>query len=146
MLNKNLRIGIASDHAGYELKQKLVDYLKETQTQVTDYGANSTESVDYPDFAQKLVGGIEHLDIDYGILICGSGIGMSICANRHKFVRAALCYNTEAAELSRKHNDANILVLGAKFSVIEDSKNMLDVFFSTEFQGGRHSRRVGKIS
>ena len=144
MFSKELKIGIASDHAGYELKQQLIDHAKELKLPIIDYGTNSVESVDYPDFAKKLAIGIELGDINYGVLICGSGIGMSISANRNKFVRAALCYNIETAKLSREHNNANVLVLGARFTSFEDSKNIMNTFLTTEFQGGRHLQRINK--
>jgi ribose 5-phosphate isomerase B len=144
MLGKELKIGIASDHAGYELKQKIIDHIKELNLPVIDYGTNSVESVDYPDFAKKLAIGIELNDINYGVLICGSGIGMSMSANRSRFVRAALCHNIETAKLSREHNNANVLVLGARFTSFEDSKNIMNAFLTTEFQGGRHFQRINK--
>ncbi|WP_323732803.1 ribose 5-phosphate isomerase B [Candidatus Bandiella euplotis] len=142
-MKKKNKIGIASDHAGYELKRELLCYLEET---VVDYGTYNDEPVDYPDLAAELVKDIELGQINYGILICGSGIGMSICANRNKFARAALCYSMEAAKLAREHNDANILVLGARFTPFEDSKNILDIFLNTKFDGGRHLRRIKKYS
>ncbi len=112
---------------------------------VIDYGTDSKAPVDYPDFAKKLLTGIGSDAIDFGILICGSGIGMSIYTNRNKSARAALCYNTELVKLAREHNDANILVLGARFTSFEDSKEMVKVFLTAKFQGGRHLIRVQKI-
>ena len=145
MIIEKPKIGFASDHAGYELKQKLVMYIEnEVGLHVTDYGTNSTTPVDYPNFAKKLIIEIESNAIDLGVLICGSGIGMSICANRNEFIRAALCHNEELARLAREHNDANVLVLGAKFIALQNSKKVLKMFLTAQFQGGRHLRRIKK--
>ena len=146
MKTKKLKIGFASDHAGYQLKQKLITYIKdEVRLAITDYGTDSEKSVDYPDFAKKLMVGIEFNIIDFGVLICSSGIGMSICANRNQFVRATLCHNAELAKLAREHNNANVIALGASFISFEDSKKIVEAFLTAEFQGGRHLRRVQKI-
>lgn len=142
-----MKIGIANDHAGCELKEQIVKYLENELNinTVNNFGTNTGEPVDYPDYAKKIVAAIESKDIDYGILICGSGIGMSICANRNRHVRAALCYNSELAKLSREHNDANVLVLGAKFISFEETKTIVKSFLTFEFQEGRHSKRVKEL-
>ncbi len=133
-----MSIFIASDHAGFELKE----YLK-TQFNLLDLGTHSSESCDYPVFAKKLVARLK--DDDKGILICGTGIGMSIAANRFKNIRAALCFNEEMAKLARQHNDANILVLGARIISPETAKTCVEKFLSTDFEGGRHQRRLELI-
>jgi ribose 5-phosphate isomerase B len=142
-----MKIGIANDHAGCELKRQIVKYLKNELniSAVNNFGTDTDKSVDYPDYAKKIIIAIESKNIDYGILICGSGIGMSICANRNNHVRAALCYNSEIAKLSREHNDANVLVLGAKFISFEEAKTIIKSFLTSEFQTGRHLKRVEKL-
>jgi ribose 5-phosphate isomerase B len=147
MQNKNLTIGIASDHAGFKLKQQLIKYMRNTlKLIVIDHGADNEKSVDYPDFAAKIIVQIESGDVEYGILICGSGIGMSICANRSKHVRGAICNNREVAKLARQHNDANVLILGARVVSFEDSKDIVRNFFASDFEGGRHAKRIAKIN
>lgn len=142
-----MKIGIANDHAGCELKRRIVKYLKNELNIniVNNFGTDTDKSVDYPDYAKKIITAIEHKNIDYGILICGSGIGMSICANRNNHVRAALCYNSELAELSREHNNANVLVLGARYISIEEAKIIIKSFLTSEFQKGRHLSRINKV-
>lgn len=138
------RIFIASDHAGFTLKESLINEFKELQ--IIDLGCNSeTESVDYPDFAQKLSKEISS-NTDFGILICGSGIGISIAANRFNHIRAALCHNEISAELSRAHNNANVICLGARFTESQDAIAAVKTFLNTEFEDGRHGRRVKKLS
>lgn len=145
MLNKK-NILIASDHAGFEMKEFLGKYLKSQKYKVDDCGTNSSkEPVDYPDYAHKLCGFIKLGKAEKGILICGSGIGMSIAANKHKNIRAALCTSVEMAETSRKHNDANVLVLGSRITTNELAKDIVDMFLKTKFEGGRHKTRVEKI-
>ena len=146
-LNNTMKIGIANDHAGCELKRQIVEYLKNELniSAVNNFGADIDKSVDYPDYAKKVVAAIESKNIDYGILICGSGIGMSICANRNKYVRAALCNNSELAKLSREHNDANVLVLGARYIHIEEAKVTVKTFLTSKFQAGRHRSRIDKL-
>ena len=136
------KIVIASDHAGFELKASLKQSLQDEGYEVLDLGAHNTESVDYPDFAAALAGAIRDGEAERGILICGTGIGISIAANRHPGIRAALCHDTTGARLSRQHNDANVLVLGARMVGAEVAKDCVATFFSTPFEGGRHSRRV----
>jgi len=138
-------IAIAADHAGVDMKMQLVKDLQALGYQVLDLGTHSTESVDYPDIAHALVKEIELGKAARGVLLCGSGIGMSIAANRHSGIRAALCHTALEAKLSRKHNDANILVMGARIIGIESAKDALRSFLSTSFEGGRHKRRVDKI-
>ena len=140
-MNKNLLI--ASDHAGYDLKKALIDNMDENLFE--DLGTNSNESVDYPDYAIKVINIIKKNPYKKGILICGSGIGMSITANRHIGIRAALCFNPEMAELTRKHNDANILVLPGRFMDINTAKSCIDNFINTDFDGNRHVNRLKKI-
>jgi ribose 5-phosphate isomerase B len=134
---------IASDHAGYELKQKLLEHFPELKFE--DLGPNSTESVNYTDYAHRLATMIEQGEADRGVLICGSGVGVSITANRHAGVRAALCWQTEIARLCRQHNDANVLCLPARFISIEQAIEMLNVFVNEPFEGGRHQTRVSSI-
>lgn len=145
LLNE-IKIGMASDHAGVELKQYLLDFLKEKGCDVSDFGTNSIESCDYPDFAHPLAEAVEQNKCDYGIAICGSGNGISMTLNKHQQVRAALCWDTPLAELARQHNDANILSLPARFISTEKAVEMVLAFFSTDFEGGRHQNRVDKIA
>lgn len=139
-------IGIACDHAGPELKAILVADLKAAGFGVLDLGTDGPDSVDYPDFADKLAAAIKKGDVRRGVLICGTGIGISIAANRHRHVRAALAHNTTAAKLSRLHNDANVLALGARVIGSEVARDCLKVFLETEFEGGRHQRRIDKMT
>lgn len=139
-----MKVAIASDHAGFELKEKIKNYFS-NKIQIFDFGTNSIDSVDYPDFAIELSKDVANKKFDFGILICGSGIGMSIVANKINGIRAAVCINTELAKLSRLHNNANILCMGAKFTVFEEAKNMIEIFLNTKFEEGRHTRRVEKI-
>lgn len=133
----------ACDHAGFELKEELIRYCNDLGLNSIDLGTNSTEPTDYTDMAVKLC---ESIKFDqYGVLICGSGIGMSIKANRFSYVRAALCADRRYAELARQHNDSNVLVLGARLIDKDDAKEMFKIFFSTKFQGGRHLLRVQKL-
>ena len=139
------KILIASDHGGFELKQQLKAYLQQKGFDVVDYGTNNMDSVDYPDYAKLLVEGIKAKTADKGILICTSGIGMSIAANRYPFIRAALVHIPEEAHLSRAHNNANVLVFGAKFVTPEMAEKCLDEFLTTKFEGGRHCARVDAL-
>lgn len=138
-------IAIGSDHAGYELKEKIKRCLKENNKAYIDFGTNSTDSCDYPDFAKEVSKYVSQNENSKGILVCGSGIGVSIVANKTKNVRAALCYSSECAELSRKHNNANVLCLGARFIDFETAKEIIKSFLNTDFEGGRHLNRVNKI-
>jgi len=138
-------IGITSDHAGFELKEYLKNYLTQKGYHVKDYGPDSDKSSDYPDFAHPLAYSIIDKTIEIGISICGSGNGISMTLNKHKEIRAALCWNKNIAELARSHNNANICSLPARFISKDEAKDIVEIFFSTEFEGGRHLRRVNKI-
>jgi len=140
-----VKIAVASDHAGYRLKEYIKEFLKREGYQVLDLGTNSPESVDYPDYAAKLAELVSKSRVDRGILICGTGIGMSIVANKFPGVRAALCWSEETAALSRRHNNANVLCLGGRVLKPEEAVRILKVWLSTEFEGGRHLRRIEKI-
>ncbi len=140
-----MKIAVASDHAGYRLKEYIKEFLKREGYQVLDLGTNSPESVDYPDYAAKLAELVSKSRVDRGILICGTGIGMSIVANKFPGVRAALCWSEETAALSRRHNNANVLCLGGRVLKPEEAVRILKVWLSTEFEGGRHLRRIEKI-
>jgi ribose 5-phosphate isomerase B len=139
------RIPIAADHAGFEMKQKLVSVLRKLGYEPDDLGATSPEPSDYPDYAHPVAHAISSGAAKRGVLLCGSGIGMDIVANRHPHVRAALAWNPEIAQLSRRHNDSNILVLPSRFMSEEDAEASLRAWLDTAFEGGRHERRVEKI-
>ncbi len=141
-----MRLALGSDHRGLELKDKVVDYLKANGHTIQDLGCYSTDSADYPDYASAVAESVASGQSDYGILICATGIGMSITANKHKGVRAALCCSPELATRARRHNDANVLCLGADFVSTEEALKTVSNFISTEFEGGRHQRRLDKIS
>ena len=146
-MQKKPRILIASDHAGFFLKQLLIEKLSATGFTFEDLGCNSAEkSVDYPDYAQKLAKKITDKKAQFGILICGSGVGISIAANRFPAVRAALCTNAKTAKLSRQHNNANVLCLGARLISETTALAAAKAFLTTEFEGERHERRVAKLS
>lgn len=138
-------VAIAADHAGFELKGELKQELAAMGFEVLDLGTVSEDSVDYPDFADALAEALDSGRVGRGVLVCGSGIGIAMAANRHKGVRAAPCRDVTAARLSRQHNDANVLALGARLVGVEVAKECLRTFFSTEFEGGRHQRRVDKM-
>jgi ribose 5-phosphate isomerase B len=138
-------IAIAADHAGFDLKDTLSEELRQAGFKVLDLGTNSAESVDYPDFADALAGAVTDGRVTRGVLVCGSGIGISMAANRHKGVRAALCRDATDARLAREHNDANVLVLGGRITGIEVARDCLKAFLTTPFAGGRHAKRVQKL-
>ena len=140
-----MSIGVASDHAGYELKTKVIKHLESKGCVVHDFGTDSAESVDYPDYAHKLASAVENGSCQVGIAICGSGNGVNMTVNHHRKVRGALCWTPEIAALARQHNDANIISLPARFIEASIALQMVDVFLSTDFEGGRHQRRVEKI-
>jgi len=140
-----MKLAAASDHAGYELKEDIKKYLESDGHTVEDFGCYDTESCDYPDYAQRLCEAILAGACERGVLICGTGLGMSYAANRYKGIRAALCMNTEMARLSRSHNDANVLVLGARLIEPSVARDTLRVWLDTPFEGGRHLRRIQKI-
>lgn len=139
-------IAIAADHAGYDLKSALIPELRALGYEVLDLGTGGHESVDYPDFAEALAQAIEGGRAKRGVLICGTGIGVATAANRHRSIRAAVCHDGTTARLARQHNDANVLALGGRVLGAEVAKDCLRIFLSTEFEGGRHARRVAKLS
>lgn len=139
-------VAVAADHGGYELKAALLPELRTLGFEVLDLGTNSTESVDYPNFANAVADALGSGRAQRGMLICGTGIGMSIAANRHRHVRCALAHDVTTAQLARQHNDANVLALGARVLGIEGAKACLRMFFTTAFEGGRHARRVAQLS
>ena len=138
-------IGLACDHAGFELKQYVIDYLKEKQISFKDYGTYSTECCDYPDFAHALACGIEQGEVKQGIAICGSGEGISMTLNKHQGIRAALVWDPEIAHMTRLHNDANVLAMPGRYIDTETARKIMDEFLNTPFEGGRHIRRIEKI-
>ena len=145
-LNKIFKTAcIASDHAGYKLKEDIKNYLIDKKMSVFDIGPYNDNSVDYPDYAKKLGNRIKLKKSDVGILVCGSGTGMAISANKIKSIRAAVCYNTKSTRLSRQHNNANIIALGSRLTKKDLSLKLVEIFFKTKFEGGRHLRRVKKI-
>ena len=138
-------IGLASDHAGFALKQSVKSYLDEKDIPYRDYGTDSEASCDYPDYAHELAKGIESGEVYPGIAICGSGQGISMTLNKHQGVRAGVCWNPEIGQLIRQHNDANVLVMPGRFVDNNTARQIMDKFFSVPFEGGRHARRVEKI-
>jgi ribose 5-phosphate isomerase B len=142
---KELKVAICNDHAGYELKLELVEKLKNQLAEIKDFGCFSAESCDYPDFAHPMASAVEKGDFDFGIAICGTGNGISMTANKHQGIRAALCWKKEIAALAREHNDANVISLPARFVSAEEAYEMVMTFLTTDFEGGRHQRRVDKI-
>ena len=140
-----MKIAIGGDHAGYQYKETIKKFLEDKNHEIVDFGPENEESCDYPDIAHPLANYVESAKADLGIAICGSGNGISMTLNKHQNIRAALCWNTELAELARLHNDANVLSLPARFISIELALECVDKFITTEFEGGRHLRRVNKI-
>lgn len=140
-----MKITFGADHGGFKLKSALVKFARDLGYEVVDIGTFSNKSVDYPDFAKKVAKEVADDDTDAGVLVCRTGIGMSISANKVAGARAALCYSQKVAELSRSHNDANILCLGADFIELEEAKRIFSKWVNTRFEGGRHKIRVGKI-
>ncbi|MCP3887558.1 MAG: ribose 5-phosphate isomerase B [Desulfobulbaceae bacterium] len=141
-----MKIALGSDHGGFELKEVLKTYLLQSNYDIIDVGCLTKESVDYPDFADKVVQQIGTDECQLGILICGTGIGMSIAANRKNYIRAANCYDEHTAKMSREHNNANVLCLGARVLGKEKALAIVDTWIGTEFSGGRHQRRIEKFS
>ena len=139
-------IGLACDHAGYQMKEELKVFLSEQGYQVKDFGTNSEESMDYPDVAHPLANSVESGECEFGIALCGSGNGISMTLNKHQQIRAALCWNSELAALAKQHNNANILSLPARFISLEEAKNIVRSYIDATFEGGRHQRRVEKIA
>lgn len=140
-----MKIVIGADHAGFELKSNVIGHLKANGHLVSDQGTFSEERADYPDFAHKVAEVVLAGEADFGVLMCGSGNGIAISANKHKGIRAALCWNSEIAALARQHNDANILVLPARYIAVDEAFKCIDVFLAEKFEGGRHQARVSKI-
>lgn len=143
---KKLKIAIGGDHAGFALKAKVVEHLREKGHEVTDYGTYSEESTDYPDFAHPVSKGVQEKVFDFGVLICGSANGINMTANKYPGIRSAICWKVEVAELARLHNDANIIALPARFIEAEEGIKAVDKFLETDFEGGRHQKRVDKIN
>jgi ribose 5-phosphate isomerase B len=144
-LSKPLAIG--SDHAGFEYKAKLINYLRDEKgIALRDFGTYSADSVDYPDFAHPVANAVESGEYSFGILLCGSANGVAISANKHAQIRAAICWENEIAQLARMHNNANVLCIPARFVTLDAAKQMIDTFIATAFEGGRHATRVDKIA
>jgi len=143
-MKQGLKLAIGGDHAGFEFKQAITDFL--SGQEVKDFGPYSADSCDYPDFAHPVALAVESGECDFGILICGSGNGVAMTANKHQGIRAAICWNEELADRARSHNNANILCLPARHISLEEAKKIVEIFFTTEFEGGRHANRVDKIS
>ena len=141
-----MKISIANDHAGTEYKKFLQNYLTNLGHEVKNFGTDSSDSVDYPDFAHPLANSVTSKETELGILICGSGNGIAMSANKHADIRAAICWNEELAALARQHNNANVICIPARFVTQELAQKMVETFLKTEFEGGRHQTRVEKIS
>jgi ribose 5-phosphate isomerase B len=146
MVDLNKRIAIGSDHAGFKMKEYLITNLENEGYHFQDFGTDSEESVDYPDYIHPLAKAIDEGSLEKGIILCGTANGVAITANKYKKVRAAVCWNEKVVVFSRQHNDANVLALPARFISCEEALNFVRLFFTTEFEGGRHERRVQKIS
>jgi len=140
-----LSIGIASDHAGFELKSEIIKFLEKQGCVVYDYGTHSPQSVDYPDFAHPLASAVESGACEFGVAVCGSGNGINMVVNHHQNIRGALCWQSEIAHLARQHNDANILSLPARFISKNAALEIVKTFFASDFKGGKHQKRVEKI-
>ena len=144
-MEKKLKIAIGCDHAGFEFKKMIIERLRNDAFMITDFGTNSTNSVDYPDFVHPLSISIESGETDFGILICGTANGVAMTANKHKGIRAAVAWKTELASLARRHNDANVICIPSRFIEIEPAMAIIREFLTTGFDGGRHEARVEKI-
>ncbi|MCX6208516.1 MAG: ribose 5-phosphate isomerase B [Bacteroidetes bacterium] len=144
--NIQLPIAIGCDHAGFEYKQQIIDWLQHSNFIVKDFGTNSLASVDYPDFAHPVASSVENSETAFGILLCGSANGVAITANKHQHIRAGLCWNNEVAKLVRQHNNANIICIPARFVTLETAIDMINIFMQTNFEGGRHQNRIDKIN
>ncbi len=142
---KKEKVAVASDHAGYEQKQKILDYLNQMDISYKDLGTYSAEPSDYPDFGHALANAVASGEYDFGISLCGSGNGINMTANKHQDIRSALCWNTEIAALAKKHNNANIIAIPARFVSEEEAIDILEAFRSSSFEGGRHTGRINKI-
>lgn len=141
-----MKISIGNDHAGTEYKKAIVKHLTDKGIEIINHGTDSTDSVDYPDFVHPVANDVENGICDLGIIICGSGNGVAITANKHQKIRAALCWTKEIAVLARQHNNANIISIPARFTAIQQAIEMVDTFLATDFEGGRHQSRIDKIS
>jgi ribose 5-phosphate isomerase B len=141
-----MKIAIGNDHAGTDYKLEIVKFLQNKGYTVLNFGTNSNKSVDYPDFIHPVANEVEKGEADFGIIICGSGNGAQITANKHQNIRAALCWNNELVSLARQHNNANVLSIPARFVSIQQALGFVDIFLNTKFEGGRHQNRVQKIS
>jgi ribose 5-phosphate isomerase B len=139
------KIAFACDHAGYELKLDIIRYVQAKGYEVADFGTNSTDSCDYPDYAHPCASAVESGDCDFGIAMCGSGNGIQMTLNKHQGIRAALCWIPEIAALAKQHNNANILVMPARFVSVEEAHAIVDAYLDAEYEGGRHQRRIDKI-
>lgn len=141
-----LKLAFGADHAGFELKEHLKEYISGQVASVEDFGTYSTDSTDYPDYAHKVAQAVEDGTVDFGILICGSGNGINMAANKHAGIRSALSWTDEIAAMARKHNNANVLALPGRYVSTDEGRKILDAFLREEFEGGRHQRRVDKIN
>lgn len=141
-----MKISIGNDHAGPDYKKAIVQYLEEKGYTIMNHGTDTFESVDYPDFGHEVAYDVQMKKADFGIVICGSGNGIAMTANKHQDVRAALCWTKEIAELARQHNDANVISIPARYTSIPQAVAMVDTFLNTAFEGGRHANRVNKIA
>jgi ribose 5-phosphate isomerase B len=141
-----MKIAIGNDHAGPDYKKAIVTFLEAQGIQVTNYGTDTFDSVDYPDFGHPVAVDVEEKKVDFGIIICGSGNGIAMSANKHQGVRAALCWTKEISALARQHNDANVLSIPARYTSIQQAIEIVATFLQTEFEGGRHANRVNKIA
>ncbi|MBB1285902.1 ribose 5-phosphate isomerase B [Flavisolibacter sp. BT320] len=144
--NRSKPIAIGADHAGFDYKTQIITFLEEKGFSVKDLGTYSSDSTDYPDFAHPVASAVERGEASFGILVCGSANGVAITANKHQNIRAAICWLQEIAQLARQHNNANVICLPARFVSVAEANAMVDTFLSTEFEGGRHATRVGKIA
>lgn len=140
-----IKVAIGSDHGGFELKDGLIEHYKNSDVNMEDIGTYSLESCDYPDIANKVVEKVLNKEVDFGILICGTGVGISIAANRHKGIRAAIVYNDFVAKVVKQHNNANILVFGGRTMELNDVIRYIDIYRNSDFEGGRHERRIEKL-
>ena len=141
-----MKIAIGGDHAGFDYKSRIKSFLEKNNHEVLDFGPETDASVDYPDHVHPVASTIENGEAALGILICGSGNGVAMAANKHQGIRAAICWNQDLAALARQHNDANVICLGARFLAYEYAEEIINTFVNTDFEGGRHQRRVDKIS
>lgn len=141
----NKKIAVGGDHAGYHHKEKLIKWLESEGYEVKDFGPFSSDSADYPDFVHPLCNSMEAGEYEFGVLICGSGQGVTITANKHQKIRAALCWDTDLAAVTRQHNNSNVLCLAARWTAYELAESIVKTFLNTNFEGGRHQRRVDKI-